>query len=74
MIYISYALQIPNLGGLARTCEIFAAESLVLHDIRVAADQVFKDVSVTANQWMSLHECPPEVRSTREREYVTTNY
>lgn len=58
-----------NLGGLARTSEIFAAEALIVPDLRVRADQQFKDVSVSASEWMTMYECKPEqiLRYIREQ-------
>lgn len=34
--------KVPNLAGLARTAEVLGAGTLVLSDLRVAADSVFK--------------------------------
>ena len=34
----------PNLGGLARTSEIFAVDTLVVRSLRACKDQVFKSV------------------------------
>lgn len=33
--------KVPNLAGLARTAEVLGAGTLVLGDLRVAADQLF---------------------------------
>ena len=46
--------QIPNLAGLARTCEIFGATELVLSDKKVQDDDMFQRISVTANKWVPL--------------------
>jgi hypothetical protein len=54
----------PNLGGLARTSEIFATMSLVIPDARVTQQDDFKSVSVSAGEWISIEEVPPEVRPT----------
>lgn len=53
----------PNLGGLARTSEIFATKSLVVPDARVTQQDDFKSVSVSAGEWISIEEVPPEVRN-----------
>ena len=34
----------PNLGGLARTSEIFAVDTLVVRSLKACKDQVFKSV------------------------------
>ena len=44
----------PNLAGLTRTCEVFAAEALVLADLRVLKDPQFTPISVTAEQHVPL--------------------
>ena len=45
--------RVPNLAGLARTCEVFHA-SLVLADKRVIKDPVFAGISVSAEQWVPI--------------------
>jgi tRNA guanosine-2'-O-methyltransferase len=54
--------KIPNLGGLARTAEIFAAERLVLPDLNVTKMDNFKTLSVTAGDWIQMEECKEKVR------------
>jgi tRNA guanosine-2'-O-methyltransferase len=46
----------PNLGGLARTCEIFQAKSMVLSDKKILKDKQFQNVSVTAENWLEFDE------------------
>ncbi|GBG75871.1 hypothetical protein CBR_g21115 [Chara braunii] len=50
--------RIPNLAGLARTCEVFKASSLVVSDGRVVADKQFQLISVTAERWIPIVEVP----------------
>jgi len=52
--------KIPNLAGLARTVEIFAAEKLVVPDARVCKMDNFKSISVTAGEWINIEECREE--------------
>ena len=52
--------KVPNLGGLARTCEIFGADTLVVPSKSVCNNKLFKQVSVTADKWVNIDECPPE--------------
>ena len=52
--------RVPNLGGLARTCEIFGCEGLVLDSADVARRDDFKRLSVTAEQWLPITECRAE--------------
>jgi tRNA G18 (ribose-2'-O)-methylase SpoU len=41
--------KVPNLAGLARTCEVFRASSLVLADRRAMKDPSFLNISVSVN-------------------------
>jgi len=51
----------PNLAGLCRTAEIFAAEKLIVPDIKVAKMDNFKNISVGAEQWIDIEECKENV-------------
>ena len=51
----------PNLAGLARTAEIFAAERLIVPDLRITQMDNFKSVSVTAADWIEIEECSEAV-------------
>lgn len=53
--------KVPNLAGLARTCEIFNAQSLIVPTERVLKDETFATVSVTADKWMPIEEVRPEL-------------
>ncbi|KAG7359263.1 methyltransferase [Nitzschia inconspicua] len=48
--------KVPNLGGLARTSEIFAAQSLVVPDLSVTKMDNFKSLSVGAADWIEMEE------------------
>lgn len=52
--------KVPNLAGLARTAEIFAAETLVLPNILVKKQDDFKSISASANDWIDIEECKEE--------------
>jgi tRNA guanosine-2'-O-methyltransferase len=54
--------KIPNLGGLARTSEIFAASKLIVPDIRLTKMDNFKNITVGAHDWIDIEECREEVR------------
>lgn len=43
-----------NLGGLARTCEIFAVQHLVVSDTAVVQDRDFTLLSMHAEKWLSI--------------------
>jgi tRNA G18 (ribose-2'-O)-methylase SpoU len=51
--------KIPNLGGLARTCEIFGASKLIIGNKNVTNNKLFQSVSVTAEKWIDIDEIIP---------------
>lgn len=54
--------KVPNLGGLARTSEIFAAQKLVIPDLSVTKMDNFASLSVGAGDWLDIEECSEKVR------------
>ena len=60
IVVASLCEKMPNLGGLARTCEIFGVGKLVLPSPDVAKDATFQALAVTADEWVPLDFCPPE--------------
>lgn len=50
--------RIPNLAGLARTCEVFKAAGLAIADASIVQDKQFQLISVTAEKWVPLMEVP----------------
>lgn len=48
-----------NLGGLARTAEVFGLESLTLGNASFALDPSFKAMSMTADMWLKIEEVRP---------------
>ncbi|MCD7466610.1 hypothetical protein HAX54_003457 [Datura stramonium] len=50
--------RIPNLAGLARTCEVFRASALAIADKNVVKDKQFQLISVTAEKWVPIVEVP----------------
>ncbi|CAO2837876.1 unnamed protein product [Amaranthus hypochondriacus] len=50
--------RIPNLAGLARTCEVFKASCLAISDVNVLQDKQFQLISVTAEKWVPIIELP----------------
>jgi tRNA G18 (ribose-2'-O)-methylase SpoU len=59
VVVASLVGKLPNLGGLARTCEIFNAGKLVIGDMSVAKDKNFQSVAVTADKWLPMEEVKP---------------
>ena len=53
----------PNIAGLVRSAEIFAAEKLVVCNIGVCKMDSFKNISVGAEEWIVIEECKEEVSS-----------
>lgn len=54
--------RVPNLAGLARTCEIFGA-TLVLHDVSVLEDPQFTSISVSAENWCAIKQVKTDALS-----------
>ncbi|XP_038975509.1 uncharacterized protein LOC103710780 [Phoenix dactylifera] len=50
--------RIPNLAGLARTCEVFKAAGLAIADASILQDKQFQLISVTAEKWVPIIEVP----------------
>ncbi|CAL5436699.1 unnamed protein product [Camellia sinensis] len=50
--------RIPNLAGLARTCEVFKAAGLAVADANIVNDKQFQLISVTADKWVPIVEVP----------------
>lgn len=50
--------RIPNLAGLARTCEVFKASGLAIADTNIIKDKQFQLISVTAEKWVPIIEVP----------------
>ena len=61
VVVASLVDKIPNLAGLARTSEIFAAERLVIPDTSVCKMDNFKSISVTAGDWLDIEGCKEDV-------------
>ncbi|KAG6543303.1 hypothetical protein Mapa_015217 [Marchantia paleacea] len=58
IVVASLVGSVPNLAGLARTCEVFKASCLVVADASIAEDRQFQLISVTAEQWIPIVEVP----------------
>jgi hypothetical protein len=57
----------PNLGGLARTVEIFGMKKLVMPDLKIKKMDNFQATSVSAEQWIECEECKEDVSKRRAR-------
>lgn len=58
VVVASLVDKVPNLAGLARTCEVLGAEALAIADARVTKRHEFVSISVTAERWLPIHEVP----------------
>ncbi|KAG2408431.1 uncharacterized protein HKW66_Vig0032530 [Vigna angularis] len=58
ILVASFLDRIPNLAGLARTCEVFRASGLAISDSKVMNDKQFQLISVTAEKWVPIIEVP----------------
>jgi tRNA guanosine-2'-O-methyltransferase len=66
IIFASLVDKAPNLGGLARTAEIFSAEALVVDTLKVLSDPLFSFTSLDAEKLLPVVECPV----ARARDYL----
>lgn len=55
-VVASLITRAPNLGGLARTCEIFGVENYVIESLKFAENSEFKALSKTAEKWIKMSE------------------
>ncbi|CAK9805252.1 Probable methyltransferase TARBP1 [Anthophora plagiata] len=51
--------RVPNLGGLARTCEIFNVKELVIANLNQMKEKEFQNLSVSAENWITITETKP---------------
>ncbi|KDP39960.1 hypothetical protein JCGZ_03491 [Jatropha curcas] len=58
ILVASFLDRIPNLAGLARTCEVFKASGLAIADASILNDKQFQLISVTAEKWVPIIEVP----------------
>jgi hypothetical protein len=60
IVVASLVDKAPNLGGLARTCEIFQAQHLVVSDMNIVDHRDFTLLSMGAEKWASIKAVPPD--------------
>ncbi|CAG4999412.1 unnamed protein product [Parnassius apollo] len=58
--------KLPNLGGLARTSEVFGVRTYVVDSLRHLQDKQFQGLSVSAERWIDVEE----VRPNKLKEYL----
>ena len=58
MVVATLVGKAPNLGGLARTSEVFNASKLVVADLAVTRSHEFAGVSMGAEQWLPIEAVP----------------
>ncbi|XP_028161774.1 uncharacterized protein LOC114353849 [Ostrinia furnacalis] len=51
--------KLPNLGGMARTGEVFGVEAYVVDSLRHLQDKQFQGLSVSAERWIDVEEVRP---------------
>lgn len=54
----SFLDKLPNLAGLARTCEIFGVKTLYVPDLGALASPDFINVAMTAEKWLDIRQLP----------------
>ncbi|OEH75435.1 RNA family protein [Cyclospora cayetanensis] len=58
IVIASLVNKSPNLGGLARTCEVFNVRALVVNSLDLLKDSIFRNISVSAHQWLPMTAVP----------------
>ena len=56
--------KVTNLAGIARTCEIFAVQELVLANLGVVQTDTFQGIAVSCDQWLPMSEVPVHALTT----------
>ncbi|XP_022814410.1 uncharacterized protein LOC111348134 [Spodoptera litura] len=51
--------KLPNLGGMARTSEVFGVQTYVVDSLRHLQDRQFQGLSVSAERWINVEEVRP---------------
>lgn len=59
VVVASLVDKVPNLAGLARTCEVFGARCLIVPSMSFLSEKSFSAVSVTAERWLDVRAVPP---------------
>jgi len=74
VVVASLVDKLPNLGSLARTCEIFTAQALVLPSLEHATDKLFSSLSMSAEKHINIVEVKPHNLADFLREKKTQGY
>ena len=74
IIVASLIDKLPNLAGLARTCEVFRASKLVLADASITKNPLFASISVSAEHWVPIEQVSPVVLAPWLRKKATQGY
>ncbi|XP_071637478.1 probable methyltransferase TARBP1 isoform X2 [Temnothorax longispinosus] len=59
IVVASFVDRPPNLGGIARTCEIFGVKTLVIANADCVKDREFQFLSVSADKWLNMLQVKP---------------
>lgn len=61
LIVVTTLIDSPaNLGGIARTCEIFGVKKLIVFNKEVVKDKSFKSLSMSSENWLDIEEIKEE--------------
>jgi tRNA G18 (ribose-2'-O)-methylase SpoU len=74
IVCASLLSKATNLGGLVRTCEIFAIEKLLLPDLKILKDETFLNLAVSSENWLPVEEVPEKQLVSSLREYRRLGY
>jgi len=60
VVVSSLVEKVQNIAGIARSCEIFAVEELLVPDLSQTKSDTFQGIAVSAGDWLPMSECKPE--------------
>ncbi|KAI4458168.1 rna methyltransferase [Holotrichia oblita] len=63
-----------NLGGIARTCEIYGVKQLVVSDRKVLTSKEFKSLSMSSENWVDILEIKQDILEEYLEEVKKTGY
>ncbi|KEP60005.1 UNVERIFIED_CONTAM: RNA methyltransferase, TrmH family protein [Hammondia hammondi] len=66
--------KVPNLAGLARTCEVFDAKKLVIHNLDILSDPQFNTIGVSAHRWLPIEQVSADDVATYLLDLKTQGY
>ncbi|PFH37486.1 hypothetical protein BESB_039440 [Besnoitia besnoiti] len=74
VVVASLVNKVPNLAGLARTCEVFDAKKLIIHNLDILNDPQFNTIGVSAHRWLPIEQVSADEVATYLMELKAQGY